>query len=68
MLSFIEGEGMNDAIRSCIGCKYYYVTWDTRAPKGCKYFGFKSIKMPCVVVKESSGDFCAMYEKGSSKN
>lgn len=54
---------MENEIRSCIGCKYYYVTWDTKAPKGCKYFNFKSMKMPCIVVKESSGDYCVMYQK-----
>jgi len=59
---------MSEAIRSCIGCKYYYVTWDTNAPKGCKYFGFKSTKMPCVVVKQSSGDFCTMYAKDLQKS
>lgn len=53
---------MKENIRSCIGCKHYYVTWDTRAPKGCRYFGFKTAKMPCHVVKESSGNFCTMYE------
>lgn len=50
-------------IRSCIGCIYYYVTWDNQRPKGCKYFGFKSAEMPCLVVKKSSGTFCNMYTK-----
>ena len=57
---------MSDPIKSCIGCKYYYVTWDVKAPKGCKYFGFKSSKMPCQLVKESSGDFCSMYTKAET--
>lgn len=54
---------MENKLTSCIGCKFYYVTWDKRAPKGCKYFGFKSVKMPCQVVKESSGEYCTLYEK-----
>lgn len=48
---------------NCIGCAYYYVTWDKNFPKGCKYFGFKSAKMPALVVKESSGQLCNMYTK-----
>lgn len=50
-------------VRSCIGCLYYYVTWDNKRPKGCKYFGFKSLQMPCIVVKKSTGDYCNMYTK-----
>lgn len=53
-------------VRSCVGCIYYYVTWDPRSPKGCKFFGFKSAQMPCIVVKKSSGQDCNMYEKKGS--
>lgn len=53
---------MNDKhITTCIGCIYYYITWDANHPKGCKYFGFKTNKMPCMVVKESSGEHCNNY-------
>lgn len=48
-------------INSCIGCIYYYITWDVKRPKGCKYFGFKSFKMPCYVVRNSTGNMCNMY-------
>lgn len=50
-------------VKSCIGCIYYYVTWDPKHPKGCKYFGIKSIKMPCQVVKETTQHYCNMYTK-----
>lgn len=46
----------------CINCKHYYITWDKNHPKGCKGFGFKSPKMPCDVVRESSGEGCKMFE------
>ena len=48
-------------ITNCLGCMYYYVTWDNKFPKGCKYFGFKTNKMPSLVVKESSGESCQFY-------
>lgn len=50
-------------VRSCVGCIYYYVTWDKARPKGCKYFGFKSMQMPCQIVLSSSGTYCNMYTK-----
>lgn len=50
-------------VKSCIGCLYYYVTWDKKHPKGCKYFGFKSAQMPCQVVKNTSGESCTLYTK-----
>lgn len=48
---------------NCIHCKYYYVTWDVQRPKGCKYFGFKSVQLPSLVVLESTGYTCNMYTK-----
>lgn len=48
-------------LKSCLGCVYYYVTWDKNASKGCKFFGFKSDKMPCIVVFESSNNDCTQY-------
>lgn len=48
-------------IKICLDCIYYYVTWDKKFPKGCKGFGFKSSKIPCDVVKESSGESCLLY-------
>jgi len=42
----------------CIECGHYYVTWDRAFPYGCKAMGFKSFKIPAVVVRESSGQEC----------
>jgi len=52
---------MEEERKNCRGCIYYLVTWDKAAPMGCKYFGFKSRKMPCLVVKESTGKYCDLY-------
>ena len=57
----------NDNLKICIGCTHYYITWDKNFPKGCKGFGFKSRNMPCIVVKESSGETCKMYVPKESK-
>lgn len=59
---------MNNAnAKICIGCAHYYITWDKDHPKGCKGFGFKSVKMPCDVVKESSGENCKLYSSKEKK-
>ncbi len=47
---------------NCIRCKNFYVTWDKEYPKGCKLFGFKSAKLPSVLVLESTGTECKNYE------
>ena len=46
----------------CQKCKYYYVTWIQAQPHGCKAYGFKSRKIPSMVVKQSSGENCKFYE------
>lgn len=48
-------------IRSCNGCSYYFVTWEAKTPKGCKFFGFKSLQMPCQVVRKTTGQGCQEY-------
>ncbi|HLQ33465.1 MAG TPA: uracil-DNA glycosylase [Chloroflexota bacterium] len=46
---------------SCRRCKHYRISWDPRAPHACTAMGFKSQKLPCVVVYESSGIECQLY-------
>ncbi len=47
---------------NCMKCKYYYVTWEPKRPRGCKFFGFKSYYMPSRVVFKSSGEDCEAFE------
>jgi len=42
----------------CQKCTYYYVTWQTNQPHGCKAYGFKSKQIPSIVVRQSSGTAC----------
>lgn len=46
----------------CLKCRHFYVTWDTRFPKGCKAFNFKSQAMPSLTVFSSSGKQCMNFE------
>lgn len=45
----------------CFKCRYFYITWDQSQPKGCKAFGFKTKKLPSLVVFESSGEKCLKF-------
>jgi hypothetical protein len=47
---------------SCFKCRFYLVTWDPRQPYGCRAHGFKTNKNPSVVVFETSGIECQLYD------
>ena len=56
-----------DPIR-CRDCRFYHITWDPKAPHGCRALKFKSRWMPSVVVLKSSGTRCLHFrEKDCSK-
>ncbi|HID00215.1 MAG TPA: uracil-DNA glycosylase [Piscirickettsiaceae bacterium] len=46
---------------NCFECRHYFVTWDAAAPRGCRFFGFKSLQMPSIVVQNSSGRPCEAF-------
>jgi hypothetical protein len=46
----------------CRTCKHYRVSWDPRAPHSCSAIGFKSQKLPSLIVYESSGIECQLWE------
>ena len=52
---------------ACMKCKHYHVTFDPKAPRGCKLYGFKTAVMPYVMVKQSSGHDCTSFEEKAKK-
>ncbi|MFD1205640.1 MULTISPECIES: uracil-DNA glycosylase [Sporosarcina] len=52
---------------NCFQCKYFYVTWDPKHPRGCKAYGFKTRELPSVVVRRSSGMECMKFEVKEGK-
>jgi hypothetical protein len=52
-----------DFRRNCFRCKFFYVTWDPDHPNGCRAMGFKTRQLPSMVVFQSSGEPCRMFEK-----
>ena len=45
----------------CFQCQHFFVTWDAKNPRGCKAFGFKTAKLPSIVVFENSGETCLKF-------
>jgi len=53
---------------NCRRCVHYFVTWKPKQPHGCKAYGFRSPHIPSLVVFQSSGFDCTMFElKNPSK-
>jgi len=46
---------------NCRRCRYYYITWESAAPHGCRLMGFKSRNLPSAVVRRSSGQDCQAF-------
>ncbi len=47
---------------NCLTCRHFYVTWERAYPRGCKVFGLKSKRLPSLVLFESTGYHCPVYE------
>lgn len=45
----------------CRRCRHYFVTWDDRAPHGCRALQFKSRPLPAQVVQRTSGQQCFSF-------
>jgi hypothetical protein len=51
----------------CVKCRYYSITWEPRQPYGCLAHGFKSRRNPALVVYQSSGLQCQLFEPKADK-
>lgn len=47
---------------SCRRCRHYVLTWEPAQPYACRAHGFKSRKNPALVVFESSGMECQLFD------
>lgn len=47
----------------CMKCIHFAVTWEPNSPKSCKLYGFKSARMPSLVVLQASGVPCMGFER-----
>lgn len=47
---------------NCRKCKHFIITWDLKAPYGCKIFGMKTKQMPSIEVYKTSGTECVKFQ------
>lgn len=56
-------------MQGCNSCVFFYITWDTKCPYGCKAMGFKSKNSPREIVKiHSYGRECLAYRSKKENN
>jgi len=53
---------MVQKLPQCRKCKNFYITYDPARPYGCRVMNFKSRRMPSLVVFETSGIICQLYD------
>ncbi|MEK4027665.1 MULTISPECIES: uracil-DNA glycosylase [Bacillaceae] len=46
---------------NCFQCKYFFVTWDHKSPRGCRAYGFKTRQLPSAFVLQASGHPCRQF-------
>jgi len=46
---------------NCHRCEHFQVTWDKRTPYECRAFGFRSTRIPLLIVRETSGHDCQLF-------
>ena len=47
---------------ACRKCRHYQVTYEIRQPYGCRAHGFKTSRDPALIVYETSGIECQLFE------
>jgi hypothetical protein len=45
----------------CMQCRHFFITHEAAHPRGCRAYGFKSRRLPAMVVLESSGQPCRLF-------
>ena len=46
----------------CFRCRSFYVTHDAGRPNGCRFFGFRSQRLPAHEVRVTTGRECQAFE------
>jgi len=60
------GNEQKDKI-DCFQCVHFAVTWESKFPRLCKLYGFKTARLPSIAVLESSGEPCVGFERKTLK-
>jgi len=60
-------ENKPKADHNCMACLYFYITYETNHPYGCRAMSFKSKDMPSRVVFVNSGMQCQAFKPKGKK-
>ena len=52
---------------NCFQCVHYANTWRQDNPRSCRFFGFKTTRLPSEVVFASTGMQCNSFRKREKK-
>lgn len=52
---------------NCHKCQYFQVTYDSKAPKGCAKFGFKTRNQPSLEVLATTGKQCVFFSEKAAQ-
>jgi hypothetical protein len=47
---------------NCFRCTAFFITHDPVFPYGCSAMGFRSRRLPCAEVQETSGEVCLAFK------
>ena len=51
----------------CFQCEHFNITWESKTPRACKLYGFKTASMPSVVFYNTTGSQCVGFKKKRDK-
>ena len=60
-------EDNQDKLVNCRQCKYFPVSWVPKMPMTCNLHGFKSARLPSMVVYRTSGVPCQGFTQKEKK-
>lgn len=52
---------MTITLPQCRKCKNFFITYEPAKPYGCRAMGFKSKRIPAMVVYDTSGIVCQLF-------
>ena len=48
---------------NCFQCRHFTVTWNSKFPRACKFYGFKTAEFPSATILRTTGSACLGFEK-----
>jgi hypothetical protein len=59
----MKDEQVNKTRIDCFKCIHFGLTWETKTPRECRLYGFKTASMPSVIFFSTTGTHCVGFKK-----